>query len=504
MGSMQSSPVPGGGTGGYHVLRVQEGSPGYHAGLEAFFDFIIAIENTRLNQDNENLKELLKANQDKPVKMLVYNSKQQACREVTIVPSLNWGGQGLLGVSIRFCSFEGANENVWHVLDVEPNSPAALAGFRAQTDYIIGSDTMLNETDDLFALVESSDGRPVKLYLYNSETDSCRETTITPNSAWGGEGLLGCGIGYGYLHRIPSRHLPPEEETHEALQSFTSEHKHGGGGAHSHSHTCCDHSAVLEGHSEHFSEVPLNGSDSHHGHSHGPPAKLPFSHGTLNPPTTEHLYSGGSYAPTNMAQYPADTHMAYLQSDNAVPSNTFTSRAITPPKAPIIPFSQSVVQTSTFTPSTNHSEGELHVSHSNPPAPPTSAISSQQHQQTHQQFAPPFRPEPPIPLPTFAYHPHVTPTSNPGVPPSFSPIPPTAYPLPQVGSTASYFQPGTNVNSGALPSGNASSGLPGFNTSISLPGMPPLNVHMPAISLSSGPPPTGPVPSGPFSKTKAS
>jgi hypothetical protein len=27
-----------------------------------------------------------------------------------------WGGQGLLGVSIRFCSFEGANENVWHIL----------------------------------------------------------------------------------------------------------------------------------------------------------------------------------------------------------------------------------------------------------------------------------------------------------------------------------------------------------------------------------------------------
>jgi hypothetical protein len=27
--------------------------------------------------------------------------------------------------------------------------------------------------------------------------------TITPNGAWGGEGSLGCGIGYGYLHRIP-------------------------------------------------------------------------------------------------------------------------------------------------------------------------------------------------------------------------------------------------------------------------------------------------------------
>ena len=33
-----------------------------------------------------------------------------------IIPSQMWGGQGLLGVSIRFCSFEGANENVWHIL----------------------------------------------------------------------------------------------------------------------------------------------------------------------------------------------------------------------------------------------------------------------------------------------------------------------------------------------------------------------------------------------------
>lgn len=28
---------------------------------------------------------------------------------------------------------------------------------------------------------------------------------LTPNSEWGGEGSLGCGIGVGYLHRIPER-----------------------------------------------------------------------------------------------------------------------------------------------------------------------------------------------------------------------------------------------------------------------------------------------------------
>lgn len=114
--------------------------------MEPFFDFIVSINNTRLvrkppqlctymgdglchavlilpsflpppqNKDNDTLKDLLKASVEKPVKMLVYSSKTLELREATVTPSNLWGGQGLLGVSIRFCSFEGANENVWHVL----------------------------------------------------------------------------------------------------------------------------------------------------------------------------------------------------------------------------------------------------------------------------------------------------------------------------------------------------------------------------------------------------
>uniref|UniRef100_A0A673A5F7 Golgi reassembly stacking protein 2 n=1 Tax=Sphaeramia orbicularis TaxID=375764 RepID=A0A673A5F7_9TELE len=205
MGGSQSVEIPGGGSEGYHVLRVQENSPGHRAGLEPFFDFIVSINNTRLNKDNDTLKDLLKASVEKPVKMLVYSSKTLELRESTVTPSNLWGGQGLLGVSIRFCSFEGANENVWHVLEVEPNSPAALAGLRPHTDYIIGADTVMNESEDLFSLIESHEGKGLKLYVYNTDTDNCREVVITPNSSWGGEGSLGCGIGYGYLHRIPTR-----------------------------------------------------------------------------------------------------------------------------------------------------------------------------------------------------------------------------------------------------------------------------------------------------------
>ncbi len=116
IGGSTTLDIPGGGTEGYHVLKVQDNSPGSRAGLEAFFDFIVAINGSRLDQDNDTLKMILGANIEKPVKLLVYSSKTMGLKELTLVPSKNWGGQGVLGVSIRFCSFDRANENVWHIL----------------------------------------------------------------------------------------------------------------------------------------------------------------------------------------------------------------------------------------------------------------------------------------------------------------------------------------------------------------------------------------------------
>ncbi|XP_023678678.1 Golgi reassembly-stacking protein 1 isoform X2 [Paramormyrops kingsleyae] len=203
MGLSQSSEAPTGGTDGFHVHGIQENSPAERAGLEPFFDFIISIGNTRLNHENDMLKDLLKANVEKPMKMEVYSIKTTRVRELEVVPSNMWGGQGLLGASVRFCSFQGANENVWHVLDVEANSPAALAGFQAYTDYIVGADQVLQDSEDFFSLVKFYEGKALKLLVYSTETDCCREVVVTPNGAWGGEGSLGCGIGYGYLHRIP-------------------------------------------------------------------------------------------------------------------------------------------------------------------------------------------------------------------------------------------------------------------------------------------------------------
>nr|XP_057938081.1 Golgi reassembly-stacking protein 2-like [Doryrhamphus excisus] len=204
MGGSPSIQVPGGGTEGYHVLKVQQNSPGFCAGLEPFFDFIISVCDTRLNRDGDALTELLTRNADRPVKVMLYSIRTQAVREAAVTPSSVWGGRGLLGISIRFSSFQGARENVWHVLEVEPNSPAALAGLQANVDYIIGADTYLDKREDLSVLIESHEGRQLKLHVYNTHTGDCREVLITPNSRWGGAGSLGCGIGYGYLHRVPT------------------------------------------------------------------------------------------------------------------------------------------------------------------------------------------------------------------------------------------------------------------------------------------------------------
>ncbi|XP_061926277.1 uncharacterized protein LOC133665095 isoform X2 [Entelurus aequoreus] len=183
--------------------QVQLNSPAEKCGLLPFFDFILSLDHKRLNEENDQLKELLKANMEKEVCMEVYSTKTMKVRELEVVPSNMWGGQGLLGASVRFCSYQGANENVWHVLDVEASSPAALAGLRPHTDYIVGAD----QSEDFFSLIEAHEGKQLKLSVYNTQMDACREVVVTPNGAWGGEGSLGCGIGYGYLHRIPA---PPD------------------------------------------------------------------------------------------------------------------------------------------------------------------------------------------------------------------------------------------------------------------------------------------------------
>ncbi|RUS16024.1 GRASP55/65 PDZ-like domain-containing protein [Endogone sp. FLAS-F59071] len=261
MGGTQSSE---GGRHGYHVLKVKENSPAYHIGIEPFFDYIVGINGIKLDNDPTTIQEQFLNNVDREVVLELYSSKEQELRALKspftyqIPRSFNCsiaqlacvreerGGRpdryasslarvlldfesfirkmsfpalifrALLthllmsstnsGASIRYCSYENAGEHVWHVLEVQPNSPAEMAGVVPHTDYVIGSPQLtMRSEDDFYNLVEEAVGRPLRLYIYNSEWDSTREVIIVPNNGWGGNGSLGCDVGYGLLHRIPRR-----------------------------------------------------------------------------------------------------------------------------------------------------------------------------------------------------------------------------------------------------------------------------------------------------------
>lgn len=109
-----------------------------------------------------------------------------------------------LGLSLQYSPLAVA-ANIWHVLDVPANSPADQAALLPYSDYILGSpEGALHGEAALGELVEDHIGRPLRLYVFNNEYNVTREVTIQPSRDWGGQGALGCVLGYGALHRIPA------------------------------------------------------------------------------------------------------------------------------------------------------------------------------------------------------------------------------------------------------------------------------------------------------------
>ncbi|KAF1739179.1 uncharacterized protein CRV24_001111 [Beauveria bassiana] len=122
-----------------------------------------------------------------------------------------------LGLSLQYSPLALA-ANIWHVLDVPANSPADLAGLLPYSDYILGSpEGALHGESALGELVEDFIGRPLRLHVYNNEFDVTREVTIQPSREWGGNGAIGCTLGYGALHRLPAPLSEPVDAPGETM-----------------------------------------------------------------------------------------------------------------------------------------------------------------------------------------------------------------------------------------------------------------------------------------------
>lgn len=190
---------------GYHVLRVDSNSPAAAAKLIPYFDYIVAVNGVDVVHDSPNIvAEMAKNHVDRPMKLVVYNSRQDNLRNASIIPSRSWPGKTLLGASIRYTMINDAPSRVWRVLDVSMNSPAHVAGLIPNKDWVIGSpDIAINKAEDFYQLMIQNTKRPVRLLVFNIDSDAVREVSVIPDFEWGGEGCLGCDIASGILHRIP-------------------------------------------------------------------------------------------------------------------------------------------------------------------------------------------------------------------------------------------------------------------------------------------------------------
>ncbi|KAG6377148.1 hypothetical protein JVT61DRAFT_1200 [Boletus reticuloceps] len=254
MGASQSTSPQTQTSHALHVLRVTPSSPASQTSIEPFFDFIVGYNDinsfsARTELDATELERIVEEHEGRVLNLLVWSSKIRETRVVPIVPSRGWAlaqqavlpledsgaspQPSLLGLSMRMCEFESTTDNVWHVLEVIEGGPAESAGLVPYGDWIIGwSGGVLSAENDFYELVESHVDKPLRVYVYSydfeyaSWTSTClsethhpfsnlREVVLVPNRHWGGEGLLGCVFGFGYLHRIPSQ--PSDRKPLDAL-----------------------------------------------------------------------------------------------------------------------------------------------------------------------------------------------------------------------------------------------------------------------------------------------
>ncbi len=216
MGNEQSHEYDGCTTLGYRVLGVQPNSPASRSGLVSFFDFLVGVngqllfDNGEHNDGNGEFFEdldfvsILKDNVDEEIELLVWNIKSKSQRFINLVPTRNWSGTGLLGVTIRMDDYMVAEDNLLRILNVQPGSPAAMAGLVPEVNYLLGTTMESFENEEVLGdvLLENED-QILEVYVYDTITDIVRVVTLLPSVKWGGGGLLGAEVGRGYLHRLP-------------------------------------------------------------------------------------------------------------------------------------------------------------------------------------------------------------------------------------------------------------------------------------------------------------
>ncbi|KAK9237586.1 GRASP55/65 PDZ-like domain-containing protein [Lipomyces kononenkoae] len=189
---------------GFRVLKVTDKSLASDYGFESFFDFICGINGHQIEDGNAALfGQEIQNCAGRSVKFTVLSAKGQVLRDILIPLPSSAANEAQLGLSLQWAPL-ALSDIIFHVLDVQEGSPAYTAGLQPDSDYIIGIEGhQLLREHALGEILDDNLNKELKLQVYNRDYNTVRLATIVPDRSWGGEGVLGCGIGFGYLHRLP-------------------------------------------------------------------------------------------------------------------------------------------------------------------------------------------------------------------------------------------------------------------------------------------------------------
>lgn len=259
---------------GLRVLKVIPHSGAHRLGLEAWFDFIIRINNNELPMKNppslaysvndegavnygqqgaeagmidwdalaQELENIAHHNGPRQVEFEVWSAKGGVVRQVRVpldefrkeLPADTGADEKAylnnfqqIGLTVQSEHLNNATY-VWRVLNTHPGSPAFDAKLVPHSDYVIGCDSCFDADDhgkgllsnggerllsqtilsyyNHHSAVQQKDTIPIMLYVYNHDHDVLRPVTVNLSRGWstgGAKGILGCDVGYGWLHRIP-------------------------------------------------------------------------------------------------------------------------------------------------------------------------------------------------------------------------------------------------------------------------------------------------------------
>ncbi len=193
---------------GYRVINVFKSSPCAGLPIEPMIDFLIYPASYEEAESGLSFNEFVELNEGRELELTFFNIASQAPWKTHVTPK-KWEGKGLLGITMNQEDFATAHTRVIRVMNFLVSSPLHKAGFRSQSDYILGTESCsFADLDEFRTHVQARIGQEIALFVYNSEDRAVRTVTLIPDNNWGGAGCLGGDLGFGHLHSLPVRPGP--------------------------------------------------------------------------------------------------------------------------------------------------------------------------------------------------------------------------------------------------------------------------------------------------------